>query len=69
MDLPRSTTFLTPYDYNHSGGSRHQLKFFIALLQLVFPIDKWAQSGKEGAESKLRSSDRGLDVNGNAASG
>jgi hypothetical protein len=43
----------------HSGGLHHQLKFLIALLQLVFPVDTWAQSGKEGT---LRSSDRELDA-------
>jgi hypothetical protein len=59
MHLPRSTTFQRPYDYNHSDRSRHHL---IARFQLVFPVDEWAQSGKEGTESKLRSSDSGLDL-------
>jgi hypothetical protein len=32
---------------DHSGRSRHRVKFCIGLFQLMFPVDERAQSGKE----------------------
>jgi hypothetical protein len=32
---------------DHAGRSRHRVKFCIGLLQLMFPVDERAQSGKE----------------------